>query len=48
VIGAIVAETKVQAQRAAKMVEIIYEDLPRILTTEVKFLPYISLVRFEV
>lgn len=34
VIGAIVAETKVQAQRAAKMVKIVYEDLPRILTTE--------------
>ena len=35
VIGAIVAETQAQAQRAAKMVNISYEELPRILTIEV-------------
>ena len=35
VIGAIVAETQAQAQRAAKMVKITYEELPRILTIEV-------------
>ena len=35
VIGAIVAETEAQAQRAVKMVKIEYEDLPRILTIEV-------------
>ena len=35
VIGAIVAETQVQAQRAAKMVKITYEELLRILTIEV-------------
>ncbi|XP_031555377.1 xanthine dehydrogenase/oxidase-like [Actinia tenebrosa] len=34
VIGAIVAETQAQAQRAAKAVKIEYEDLPRILTIE--------------
>ncbi|XP_078351392.1 xanthine dehydrogenase/oxidase-like [Oculina patagonica] len=34
VIGAIAAETQAQAQRAAKMVKITYEDLPRILTIE--------------
>lgn len=37
IIGAIAAETKAQAQRAAKMVKITYEDLPIILTIEVKF-----------
>ena len=36
VIGVIVAETQAQAQRAAKMVKITYEELPRILTIEVK------------
>ena len=35
VIGAIVAETQAQAQRATKMVKITYEELPRILTIEV-------------
>ena len=35
VIGAVVAETQAQAQRAAKMVKISYEELPRILTIEV-------------
>ena len=45
VIGAIAAETKFQAQRAAKMVKIIYEDLPRILTTEVKFMHIFRKVR---
>ena len=35
VIGAVVAETQAQAQRAAKMVKISYEELPRILTMEV-------------
>ncbi|XP_078350679.1 xanthine dehydrogenase/oxidase-like [Oculina patagonica] len=34
IIGAIAAETQAQAQRAAKMVKITYEDLPRILTIE--------------
>lgn len=34
VIGAIVAETQAQAQRAAKMVKITYEELPRIITIE--------------
>ena len=34
VIGAIVADTQAQAQRAAKAVKIEYEDLPRILTIE--------------
>ncbi|EDO33869.1 predicted protein [Nematostella vectensis] len=33
-IGAVVAETQAQAQRAAKAVKIEYEDLPRILTIE--------------
>ena len=36
VIGAVVAKTQAQAQRAAKMVKISYEELPRILTIEVK------------
>lgn len=35
VIGAIVAETQAQAQRAANLVKVTYEDLPRILTIEV-------------
>ena len=35
VIGAVVAETQAQAQRAAKMVKISYEELPRILSIEV-------------
>ena len=35
VIGAIVAETQAQAQRAANSVKVTYEDLPRILTIEV-------------
>ena len=35
VIGAVVAKTQAQAQRAAKMVKISYEELPRILTIEV-------------
>ena len=35
VIGVVVAETQAQAQRAAKMVKISYEELPRILTIEV-------------
>ena len=35
VIGAIVADTKPQAQRAVKAVKIIYEELPKILTIEV-------------
>ncbi|XP_022782226.1 xanthine dehydrogenase/oxidase-like [Stylophora pistillata] len=34
VIGAIAAETQAQAQRAAKMVKVTYEDLPKILTIE--------------
>lgn len=34
VIGAIVAKTQAQAQRAAKMVKITYEELPKILTIE--------------
>ncbi|CAH3019046.1 unnamed protein product, partial [Porites evermanni] len=34
VIGAVVAKTQAQAQRAAKMVKISYEELPRILTIE--------------
>ena len=38
VIGAVVADTKSQAQRAAKMVKIEYEDLPSILTIEVNCL----------
>ena len=35
VIGAMVAETQAQAQRAANSVKVTYEDLPRILTIEV-------------
>ena len=35
VIGAVVAKTQAQAQRAAKMVKISYDELPRILTIEV-------------
>ena len=35
VIGGIVAETQAQAQRAAKMVKVTYEELPRIITIEV-------------
>lgn len=35
-IGAILAETQPQAQRAAKAVKITYEDLPKILTIEVR------------
>jgi hypothetical protein len=34
-IAAIVAETKDEAQRAAKMVKVTYEDLPAIITIEV-------------
>ncbi|XP_020627784.1 xanthine dehydrogenase/oxidase-like isoform X2 [Orbicella faveolata] len=34
IIGAIVAETQAQAQRAANSVKVTYEDLPRILTIE--------------
>ena len=34
-IGVILADTQAQAQRAAKMVKVTYEDLPRILTIEV-------------
>ncbi|XP_015770301.1 PREDICTED: xanthine dehydrogenase/oxidase-like [Acropora digitifera] len=34
IIGAVLAETQSQAQRAAKMVKITYEELPRILTIE--------------
>jgi xanthine dehydrogenase/oxidase len=34
VIGAIVAETQAQAQRAVKAVKIEYEDLPRVLSIE--------------
>ena len=37
VIGGIVAETQAQAQQAAKMVKITYEELPRILTIEVNY-----------
>ena len=36
VIGGIVAETQAQAQKAAQLVRITYEDLPRIITIEVK------------
>jgi len=36
IIGAIAAETQAQAQRAVKMVKITYEDLPTILTIEVR------------
>ena len=36
VIGGIVAETQAQAQKAAQLVKVTYEDLPRILTIEVK------------
>ena len=35
VIGAIVADTQAQAQRAAKAVKVEYEDLPSIITIEV-------------
>ena len=35
IIGAVLAETQSQAQRAAKMVKVTYEELPRILTIEV-------------
>ncbi|XP_044163721.1 xanthine dehydrogenase/oxidase-like isoform X2 [Acropora millepora] len=34
IIGAVLAETQSQAQRAAKMVKVTYEELPRILTIE--------------
>ena len=36
VIGGIVAETQAQAQKAAQLVSVTYEDLPRIITIEVK------------
>jgi len=36
IIGAILAETKIQAQRAAKAVKVTYEDLEPIITIEVK------------
>ena len=36
VIGGIVAETQAQAQKAANLVKVTYEDLPRIITIEVK------------
>ena len=36
VIGGIVAETQAQAQKAAQLVKVTYEDLPRIITIEVK------------
>ena len=35
VIGAIIAETQVQAQNAAKAVKVTYEELPAIVTIEV-------------
>lgn len=35
VIGGIVAETQAQAQKAAQLVSVTYEDLPRIITIEV-------------
>jgi len=35
IIGAILAETKDQAQRATKAVEVTYEDLEPIITIEV-------------
>ena len=38
IIGGIVAETQAQAQKAAGMVKVTYEDLPRIITIEVKSL----------
>ena len=38
VIGGIVAETQAQAQKAAQLVRVTYEDLPRIITIEVKCL----------
>ena len=47
VIGVIVAETQAQAQRAAKMVKITYEELPRILTIEVKNAIYNAKCKFH-
>ena len=35
VIGGIIAETQVQAQKAAKAVKVTYEELPPIVTIEV-------------
>ena len=47
IIGAVLAETQSQAQRAAKMVKVTYEELPRILTIEVNdFLLGFSKVQF--
>ena len=46
VIGAIVAETQAQAQRAANSVKVTYEDLPRILTIEVNILLYLVNTRY--
>ena len=36
IIGAVLAETKIQAQRAAKAVKVTYEDLEPIITIEVR------------
>jgi len=43
IIGAILAETKDRAQRAAKRVEVTYEDLEPIITIEVSNLSKFSL-----
>ena len=44
VIGGILAETKAQAQRAAKAVKVTYKDLEPIITIEVSLL-YVNEMR---
>ena len=42
IIGMIVAEGQPLAQRAAKLVKVMYEDLPSVITIEVLMFTYIT------
>ncbi len=44
VIGLIVAESAPLAQRAAKLVEVTYEDLPSVITIEVGYSTSLALL----
>jgi len=45
IIGAVLAETREQAQRAAKAVKVTYEDLQPIITIDVSDCSVITLLR---
>ena len=45
IVGGVIAENREIAQKAAAMVNIEYEELPAILTIEVKFVKVISIVK---